>query len=93
MEPEGHGLIKKRRPLAQWRTIERTKAIMADNVLNRLTEDWKGLREIVVYGYGKVAQRNIGKLYRDFTIKYIVDNGADKANSSTKESQSSPFPT
>ena len=53
---------------------------MADNVLNRLTGDWKDLREIVVYGFGKVAQRNIGKLYRDFTIKYIIDNGMDKAN-------------
>lgn len=64
---------------------------MADNVLNRLTDDWKGLREIVVYGYGKVAQRNIGKLYRDFTIKYIVDNGADKANQQYQGIPVQPF--
>lgn len=91
MEPEGHGLIKKRRPLAQWQTNERAKVIMTDNVLNRLSDDWKGLREIVVYGYGKVAQRNIGKLYRDFTIKYIVDNGADKANQQFQGIPVQPF--
>ena len=64
---------------------------MADNVLNRLSDDWKDLREIVVYGYGKVAQRNIGKLYRDFTIKYIVDNGADKANQQYQGIPVQPF--
>lgn len=51
---------------------------MANDVLDRLTDDWKDLRDIVVYGFGKVAQRNIGKLHRDFSIQYIVDNGKDK---------------
>ncbi len=51
---------------------------MANDVLNRLTDDWKNLREIVVYGFGKVAQRNIGKLYYGCSIQYIVDNGKDK---------------
>lgn len=44
------------------------------NVLNRLSEDWNDLREIIVYGYGRVSVRNIGKLQQDFQIKYIIDN-------------------
>lgn len=44
------------------------------DVLNNLTEDWNELKEIVIYGYGRVARRNIKKLSRDFSIKYIVDN-------------------
>lgn len=45
-----------------------------DTVLNRLSDDWKGIQEIVIYGFGRVAQRNIRKLSRDFKIKYIIDN-------------------
>lgn len=48
--------------------------MMEWNVLNKLTEDWNDLDEVVVYGFGRVAQRNIGKINRDFKIKYIVDN-------------------
>ena len=44
------------------------------NVLNRLSEDWNDLIEIIVYGYGRVSVRNIGKLQQDFQIKYIIDN-------------------
>lgn len=44
------------------------------NVLNRLSEDWNDLKEIIVYGYGRVAARNIGKLWKDFHIKCIIDN-------------------
>ncbi|MCM1038089.1 MAG: radical SAM protein [Ruminococcus sp.] len=43
-------------------------------VLNRLSEDWSGITEIVIYGFGRVAQRNIKKLSQDFHIKYIIDN-------------------
>ncbi len=43
-------------------------------VLDSLTEDWNELKEIVVYGYGRVARRNIKKLSQDFYIKYIIDN-------------------
>lgn len=43
-------------------------------VLNRLSDDWKELEQIVIYGYGRVAQRNIKKLSKDFIIKYIIDN-------------------
>lgn len=42
--------------------------------LNKLSEDWKDLEEIIVYGFGRVAQRNIKKLKQDFRIKYIIDN-------------------
>ena len=44
------------------------------NVLDRLSEDWNNLEEIIVYGYGRVSVRNIGKLWKDFKIKYIIDN-------------------
>lgn len=47
---------------------------MEKGVLNRLTDDWEDLTEIIVYGFGRVAQRNIGKLKADFDIKYIIDN-------------------
>ena len=47
---------------------------MSCAVLNRLSDSWQNLREIVVYGFGKVAQRNIDKLIRDFSVKCIVDN-------------------
>jgi len=42
--------------------------------LNKLSQDWNDIEKIVVYGYGKVAQRNIGKLYKDFKIISIIDN-------------------
>ncbi len=44
------------------------------DVLNKLSDDWENLKEVVVYGFGRVAQRNIGKINSDFEIKYIVDN-------------------
>lgn len=45
-----------------------------DTVLNRLSDDWKGIQEIVIYGFGRVAQRNIKKLSQDFKINCIIDN-------------------
>ena len=47
---------------------------MSGDVLNRLTDSWQDLQEIAVYGFGKVAQRNIDKIARDFSVKCIVDN-------------------
>lgn len=47
------------------------------NVLNRLTEEWNDLKEIIVYGYGRVAVRNIGKLWEDFSIGGIIDNNSE----------------
>lgn len=43
-------------------------------VLSKLSEDWKDITKIVIYGFGRVSQRNIKKLSQDFKIKYIIDN-------------------
>lgn len=45
-----------------------------NNILNRLSNDWNYITELVIYGYGRVAKRNIKKLSKDFMIKYIIDN-------------------
>lgn len=45
--------------------------------LNRLSDDWNDLRQIIVYGFGRVAQRNIHKLLKDFEVKCIVDNNQE----------------
>lgn len=47
------------------------------NVLNHLPKEWNDLSEIIVYGYGRVGVRNIGKLYKDLKIKYIIDNNPE----------------
>ncbi|MBP3819590.1 MAG: hypothetical protein J6H31_14955 [Butyrivibrio sp.] len=47
---------------------------MSCDVLERLADSWQDLHEVVVYGFGKVAQRNIDKIVRDFSVQYIVDN-------------------
>lgn len=48
-----------------------------DAVLNRLSGDWEGIKEIVIYGFGRVAQRNMRKLSQDFKVKYIIDNNPE----------------
>lgn len=50
---------------------------MKDNILNRLTDDWNGIKDIIIYGFGRVAQRNIKKLNADFNIKFVIDNNPD----------------
>lgn len=60
------------------------KMMQKQDVLNKLTNDWEALQKIVVYGFGRVAQRNIGKLYKDFQIQYIVDNDIQLRNSCFK---------
>ena len=44
------------------------------DVLNNLSPDWNEIREIVVYGFGRTAVRNVDKLSEDFHISMIVDN-------------------
>lgn len=39
-----------------------------------LTDDWNGIEEIAIYGFGRVAQRNIRKLSFDFRINIIIDS-------------------
>lgn len=43
----------------------------------RLSDDWIGIKDIIIYGYGRVAQRNIKKLKADFNIQFIIDNAPD----------------
>lgn len=45
-----------------------------DEFLNSLSEDWNNISEIVVFGFGRTAIRNIDKLAQDFKITMIVDN-------------------
>lgn len=45
-----------------------------DNVLNILSQDWNEIKEIVVYGFGRTAVRNVDKLAEDFEISLIIDN-------------------
>lgn len=44
------------------------------NVLNKLSSDWNEISEIVIYGFGRTAVRNVDKLSEDFHISLIVDN-------------------
>lgn len=48
--------------------------MLEKSVLNKLSDDWNGIEDIVIYGFGRVARRNIKKLEQDFKIQYIIDN-------------------
>ena len=60
----------------------KNKAVQGDgNVtrLNQLSDDnWKDLKEIVVFGFGRQGKKMYTTLSRDFSIKAIVDNSPDK---------------
>ena len=47
---------------------------------SKLTDDWKYISELVVYGFGKVAHDNIDFFKNSFNIAYIVDSNKDKCN-------------
>lgn len=57
---------------------------MSGDVLNKLSEDWKDVTEVMVYGFGRVAQRNIGKIIDDFDVKYIIDNEVSRTEKNYK---------
>lgn len=40
-----------------------------------LTNDWKDIKSIVLYGIGQVASRFADSLMRDFDVPFIIDNG------------------
>lgn len=40
----------------------------------QLSEDWKGITSIIIYGLGLVAERFINKITLDFHVEYIIDN-------------------
>ena len=50
--------------------------MVTDNrdILNRLPADWNDMKDIVVYGFGRTAVRNVDKLAEDFDISMIIDN-------------------
>lgn len=54
------------------------------DALNILTEDWNKISEIVLFGYGQVAIRNLEILIKDFHIPFIIDTDAKKAGASYK---------
>ena len=47
---------------------------------SKLTDDWKYISELVVYGFGKVAHDNIDFFKSNFNIVYIVDSNKEKCN-------------
>ena len=47
---------------------------------SKLTDDWKYISELVVYGFGKVAHDNIDFFKSSFNIAYIVDSDKEKCN-------------
>lgn len=54
------------------------KENMEISYLDRLSEEWNKENEIVIWGLGMVARRTIQKISEDFTIPFIIDNGAEK---------------
>ena len=48
--------------------------VKTEDVLNKLSPDWDGIREITVYGFGRTAVRNVDRLAEDFRIALIIDN-------------------
>ena len=47
---------------------------------SKLTDDWKDISELVIYGFGKVAHDNIDFFKSSFNIAYIVDSDKEKCN-------------
>lgn len=43
-----------------------------------LTQDWENINEIVLFGAGKAMYRNLKKLQRFFTVKFILDSDSEK---------------
>lgn len=51
---------------------------MKTDILNRLAEDWKDSKSVVLYGAGAVSERNIDLLSKEFIIPFIIDNNPQK---------------
>lgn len=47
---------------------------------NNLSTDWKNVKDLVIYGFGKVAHDNIKFFKTHFNILYIVDSDIGKCN-------------
>ena len=48
-------------------------------MLDKLSDDWNGIKEIIPYGFGWEASRCIDKLMEDFSIPFIIDNNPLKS--------------
>ena len=46
----------------------------------KLKEDWKDIKEIILYGLGNVTKQHIDTLAKDFRILAIIDNDPKKKN-------------
>lgn len=46
----------------------------------RLTDDWENTKNIIIYGFGKVAHDNLDFFKKNFNIAYIVDGDKNKCN-------------
>lgn len=44
------------------------------SIFDNLSDDWKGLNRIVVFGFGKMGRGNIDALINSFNIVKIIDN-------------------
>lgn len=53
--------------------------------MNRLSENWNGINELIIYGFGTVSSRCIDKLMQDFTVPFIIDNNPNKGGTFYKE--------
>lgn len=45
-----------------------------EKILNKLDESWNNLESLVIFGYSRVAERNINKLRHDFSVVYAIDS-------------------
>lgn len=45
---------------------------------NQLYSDWEDAKDIVIYGYGKVARNMLSYFTNNFNVKYIVDGDIKK---------------
>lgn len=45
--------------------------------MNKLSDDWKDLSDVVLYGYGTVGKSCLGKIKNDFNVSFIIDRNAE----------------
>lgn len=57
---------------------------MVNKQMNLLTEDWKDLKQIVLYCYGTIFHKCIDKIQKDFDVICIIDKVVGKQESSYK---------
>lgn len=46
----------------------------------RLSTDWKSIKELIIYGFGKVSKDNLDFFRKQFDIVYIVDSDKTKCD-------------